>query len=38
MMVTNRPWDTKRHALEPPERDEEDRRENAEDDGFCFCC
>jgi len=25
-MVTNWPWDTRRHALEPPERDEEDRR------------
>lgn len=37
-MVSNRPRDTKRRALEPPERKEENRRENSKDDSFCFCC
>ena len=38
LMVSNRPRDTKRRALEPPERKEENRRENSKDDSFCFCC
>jgi len=37
-MVGNRSGDTKRRALAPPERKEENRRENSKDDSFCFCC
>ena len=37
-MVSNRSSDAERRVLEPPECKEENRRENSEDDGFCFCC